>query len=234
MISGDESVVPVLVVGDSHAKIFAHPTFSDAFPKIRFESAAISGATISGFRNPNSETQALPIIRQRLERTSASLAISMFGEIDTGFVIWYRSRKYGHSVSSMLEETLVQYRAFMEELYLSGLSVLCISTPLPTIPDGYCFGDVANARAMIAGTQKERTALTRTFNQEMQAYCRQRRFGYVMLDEISTGADGLVSPDLKNPDPGDHHYNPDRYSMLLIGALRRFGEAHRGIYEIFL
>lgn len=224
----------VFVAGDSHAKIFSHRAFEVAFPDVFFESGAVSGATISGFRNPNSETQALPIIRRRLDLTTARLVISMFGEIDTGFVIWYRAKKYGFSVSLMLEETLGQYKAFLEELHERGHAVLCISTPLPTIPDGCDFGVVANARSSISGSQVERTELTRSFNRSMQEYCHKRDFGYLMLDELSVGSDGLVDDGLRNSDPSDHHYHPDRYAELLVAELRRFGMAERGVYDVFL
>ena len=142
----------------------------------------------------------------------------MLGEVDTGFVIWYRAQKYQESVKAMTDRAINSYAKFLLEV-AARFNVLCISTPLPTIQDGNDWGDVANARREVTATQLERTSLTLEFNKKMQSFCRQQNIAYVMLDEVCLGADGLIRKEFLNRHPNDHHYDSDAYSALLIERL---------------
>lgn len=142
----------------------------------------------------------------------------MLGEVDTGFVIWYRAHKYQDSVSAMTDKATNSYFHFLQEV--SSLhDVVCISTPLPTIQDGNDWGEVANLRKEVTATQLERTDLTIQFNRQIQSLCLQHGISYIMLDNTSLGKNGLVINTLVNNDPNDHHYDPDAYSSLLINHL---------------
>jgi hypothetical protein len=41
-----------------------------------------------------------------------------------------------------------------------------------------------------------------------------------MLDNESLGSDGLVRKELLNPNPNNHHYNKNRYAVLIIDKLK--------------
>lgn len=208
----------ILVLGDSHTPIFNHPAFKQGFPGLVFNVVTVIGATASGLENPNTKTQAYPIFKEALRQSAAQKVIIMLGEVDTGFVIWYRARKYLESVSAMTDKAISSYSRFLQEVS-ERFNVVCISTPLPTIQDGNNWGDVANARREIATTQAERTALTLHFNQKMQAFCQQRGICYIMLDNVSLGEGDVVTRELLNSNPNDHHYEPNIYSRLLIEHL---------------
>lgn len=208
----------ILVLGDSHTPIFNHPSFKEHFPGLIFNVITVIGATASGLENPNTKTQAYPIFKEALGKSSAGKVIVMLGEVDTGFVIWYRARKYQESVSAMAERAIASYSRFLLEV-ASRFEVVCISTPLPTIQDNNDWGDVANARREVTATQVERTVLTLQFNRKMQAFCAQHNLGYIMLDDLSLGDGGVIRRELLNRDPSDHHYDPDMYSSLLIERL---------------
>jgi hypothetical protein len=208
----------ILVLGDSHTPIFNHPSFKAHFPEFCFNVVTVIGATASGLENPNTKTQAYPIFKEALEQSSAEKVIVMLGEVDTGFVIWYRANKYQESVSAMADRAIASYSRFLLEVAVR-YEVVCISTPLPTIQDGNDWGEVANARREVTATQAERTALTLEFNRQMQIFCEQQNIRYIMLDDASLGEDGVVRRELLNRDPNDHHYNPDTYSRMLIGRL---------------
>lgn len=208
----------ILVLGDSHTPIFNHPRFKTSFPELSFNVVTVIGATASGLENPNTKTRAYPIFKDALQRSSARTVIVMLGEVDTGFVIWYRAEKYRESVSAMADRAIASYSRFLLELS-TRREVVCISTPLPTIQDGNDWGDVANARREVTATQTERTALTLQFNQAMQAFCKENGIRYVMLDDESLGESGLIRDELLNRDPSDHHYDADRYSRLLVEKL---------------
>ena len=218
-MTADTLTEEILVLGDSHSPVFNHPSFGETFRDYCFKVVTVIGATASGLENPNTKTQAYPIFKQALGQSSASKVIVMLGEVDTGFVIWYRAHKYRESVTAMMERAIASYSNFLLEV-AAQREVICISTPLPTIKDGNDWGEVANLRREVTATQVERTALTLQFNRAMQAFCRQHGFRYIMLDEDSIGDNGVVSDLLLNRDPTDHHYDQDRYAGLLTGKLR--------------
>lgn len=208
----------ILVLGDSHSPIFNHPLFKERFPNLFFNVLTVIGATASGLENPNSTTQAYPVFREAVRQTAAKQIIVMLGEVDTGFVIWYRAQKYQESVAAMMDKAVASYSRFLVEL-TERFEVVCISTPLPTIQDGNDWGDIANARREVTASQVERTALTLEFNRIMQTFCAQNGIRYLMLDTASLGDGGIVRADLLNSDSNDHHYDPDRYSRLLTEGL---------------
>lgn len=210
----------ILVLGDSHTPVFNHLLFKEKFPDRFFNVQTVIGATASGLENPNSKTQAYPIFRETIKQTAAKQVIVMLGEVDTGFVIWYRAQKYRESVAAMMDKAIASYSGFLAELKMR-FDVVCISTPLPTIQDGNDWGDIANARREVTTSQLERTALTLEFNRTMQEFCMRNGIRYVMLDDVSLGENGIVKAELLNSDPSNHHYDQDRYACLLVEGLAR-------------
>jgi hypothetical protein len=208
----------ILVLGDSHSPVFNHSLFKERFPDLLFNVLTVIGATASGLENPNSITQAYPIFRKAVMETTAKQVIVMLGEVDTGFVIWYRAQKYQESVPVMMNKAISSYSKFLAELSMR-FKVVCISAPLPTIQDGNDWGDIANARREVTASQVERTALTLEFNRAMQQFCVQNDMCYIMLDSESLGEDGVVKTDLLNSDRNNHHYDQDRYADLLVDGL---------------
>jgi len=87
-------------------------------------------------------TLAMPRVKAALAETSARTVVVMLGEVDTGFVIWYRAARSGASVDDMLARALANYERFLTEI-AARFNVICISTPLPTIQDGAVGGEVA-------------------------------------------------------------------------------------------
>lgn len=208
----------ILVLGDSHSPIFNHPLFKEAFPNLFFNILTVIGATASGLENPNSTTQAYPVFREAVRQTAAKQIIVMLGEVDTGFVIWYRAQKYKESVAAMLDKAVASYSRFLAELN-QDFEVVCISTPLPTIQDGNDWGDIANARREVTASQVQRTTLTLDFNLIMQEFCQQNGIRYIMLDDLSLGEHGIVKTELLNSDSNNHHYDAEQYSQLLVEGL---------------
>jgi hypothetical protein len=208
----------ILVLGDSHSPVFNHPLFKEKFPDLFFNVLTVIGATASGLENPNSTTQAYPIFRKAVMDTAAKQVIVMLGEVDTGFVIWYRAQKYQESIPAMMDKAIASYSKFLAELSMR-FEVVCVSTPLPTIQDGNDWGDIANARREVTASQVERTALTLEFNRIMQGFCMRNDIRYVMLDSVSLGEGCIVKTDLLNSDSSNHHYDQDRYADLLVEGL---------------
>ena len=88
------------VFGDSHTEVFQHIHSNSLIPYCTFKVIMVGGATAQGMRNPNSKTNALNVFRQELNSVHPkSKLIFLLGEVDTGFVIWYRAKKYKESVN---------------------------------------------------------------------------------------------------------------------------------------
>jgi hypothetical protein len=214
----------VLVIGDSHAKIFRNPGFILGLPRIHFHVSAKGGATASGLATPNSKTQAYQRFRKALNEIPRDLVIVQLGEVDTGYVIWYRARKHQASVEQMFDLAIQTYANFLREVAATD-RVLVVSAPLPTIVDGNDWGEVADLRKEVTTTQRERTDLTIRFNRRMEEFCGQNGMGYLNLDSECLGPDGIVSAYYMHPDCKDHHYHPRRYVQLLCRRLRAWFEA---------
>lgn len=210
----------IVVLGDSHAQVFGHDLFRINFPFIRFDVCSIGGATISGLDNPNSKTGACERFREKLASIpDGSQIILMLGEVDTGFVIWYRAEKHGEPVEAMLQKAIDNYIAFIEEVAENHKPIV-ISTPLPTITDDNNWGEVANLRKEVSVSQVERTRLTLRFNEVIKSCCSERNIDYLNLDPKSLGDDGLVTPSLLNDDKLNHHYSAKMHVGLIVPKLK--------------
>jgi hypothetical protein len=212
-------VKQILVLGDSHTKVFYNKKFNLMLPSHVFDIVKVVGATVSGLENPNSKTQALPIFVENIKRSNATTAIVLLGEVDTGFVIWYRAEKYNSPIASMFDKAIENYKNLLIEVSRK-FSVICISCPLPTIQDGNTWGEVANERKAVKATQRQRTELAIEFNKRMQEFCKEKGFYYLNFDSESLGDDGLVKASLLNSNSNDHHYNMARYADLIIPGLK--------------
>ncbi len=205
----------ILVLGDSHARIFRRKELTSKFPKLYFDVLSVGGATISGINNPNSKTQALPRFRKKISKSGAEKVILILGEVDVGFVIWLKRG----GVEKSYRDALRNYYSFVGSLS-DKFSVICISVPLPTIKDEARFGEVANARKEVTASQMDRTRLTVMFNNEIEEFCVKNGHIFINLDPLSSGEDGLVDRRLLNVDETDHHYNDVEYARLLVDNLK--------------
>ncbi|MGY3642469.1 SGNH/GDSL hydrolase family protein [Pseudomonas sp. PK-RTE-24] len=209
----------VLVLGDSHALVFSSEHMRDLFPDHVFEVTSVGGATVSGLQNPNAVTQAMPQYLAALQTTTAKTVIVMLGEVDTGFVIWYRAQKHGSSVERMLEKAVGNYQNFLQQIAKTN-QVICISTPLPTIRDDMQWGDVANLRKEVTASLSQRTRLTIRFNSMMEAFCLEEGINHLNFDTLSTDETGCLKESLRNPDPSDHHYDPTAHAKMIEPLLK--------------
>jgi len=160
----------ILVLGDSHAGVFGYWRFRYYFWRKKMIMCHVQGATASGLQNPSSKTQAAEIFQQALKEESYDRVFLQLGEVDTGFVIWYRSNKYNVPVEEMFKQAVEQY----EKLILAAKErtpVVVFSTPLPTISDDNIWGEVANLRKDVKASQLERTTLTLKFNKAIEEFC---------------------------------------------------------------
>jgi hypothetical protein len=205
----------ILVFGDSHAQVFYHRRIKECMDGCFFNIYKVGGATASGLANPNSKTRAYQVYRRALENSRARAVVVLLGEVDTGFVIWYRAQKYNEPIRAMLDLTLETYSKFLLEIKKQGLGVVVISAPLPTIQDGNDWGDIAKARREVKASLRDRTDLTLEFNRRVHAFCVQNNLIFVNLDPHCLDESGLVSPRLLSSDRNNHHYEVGVYADLM-------------------
>ncbi len=204
----------LLVIGDSHVKTF--DCFGKWLPKNYFVNVvSVTGSTASGLSNPRSKTKSYTKFRVALRRTKAKIVLIQLGEVDTGFVIWWRSQKHNTDVDEMLDLAVSSYVSFINEIKDEGFEVVCISSALPTISDDAPIGEVALYRREVKANQVMRTNLTLRFNSKVQEKVTNNGIEYLNLDKLSLGENGLVADSLLNADPSDHHYNITAYESIL-------------------
>lgn len=215
-------------IGDSHIQNFEYLAREYLLPRTDLRFCVVQGATNMGLANPHSQTQAMPIFMEYLNKVApADHVVFCLGEVDCGFVIWYRADKHGTSVQEQFELSLANYFGLIDA-YLKKLqpaNVIVCSTPLPTIPDHQLVkGEVANKRLSISATQKERTELTIEYNGRLNDFCRKRGIHYLDLQqEMLDSQTGVVSGDFLNSNPLDHHYEPVKLAHLITVKLNGIG-----------
>lgn len=184
----------------------------------------MGGATASGLANPDANTQARRKYFDWLKVFAhLETVIIHLGEIDCGYVIWWRVQKYGKEVEAMLHQAITAYTELIEAVLLKDKRVIVVSAPLPTIRDGApMMGDVASARKEVTASLFERTQLTVLFNLAVQKWCQGRGVEYINLDLDLISEYGTVDEAFINPDPADHHYNYVPYADLLAEKLKGF------------
>ena len=211
----------VLVLGDSHASVFRDWRFLMCFPLSHFDLCVVTGATASGLENPNSKTQAYSLFKQCFYSEPFDVVIVMLGEVDCGFVIWYRAEKYKESIDEAFQKAVDAYINFLDEINQSRSSLVVISVPLPTISDSGPKGEVAKLRLQVQVSQLDRTNLTIRFNTEVGKKCQEKGIVFLNFDDICLGQNGLIKLQFLNRHLLDHHYKQSVYAKLLCDELKR-------------
>jgi hypothetical protein len=212
--------------GDSHAKMFRFLDQNDYLSQTLIRCHIVGGATAMGMVNPNSKTNALNIFRERIKHISPyDYLLIMLGEVDCGFVIWYRAAKYKVSVETQLAQSLSNYRVFINELIADRQTRLIIcSAPIPTIFDDAPRGEIAHARREVTATLEARTNLTLQYNGALKRICQEQDLHFLDFStEILDVQTGVINKAFLNRDPLDHHLEPSTIAPFLTEKLQRIG-----------
>jgi len=193
-------------VGDSHIQYFSEAARKGYFLPRRSLFCEVGGATAVGMTNPMTLTNAVNKYREMLATLARpSIVVVQLGEVDCGFVIWYRAEKYGETIATQMRKSIASYRQFVEELLLLGHTPIITGATLPTLRDTDT-GAVAAMRKEISATQIERTRLTLEYNEQLAKAALE--LGVVYLDVTRHMLDaetGVIRETYRNADPQDHH-----------------------------
>jgi hypothetical protein len=212
----------VVCMGDSHIRVFSRINEDGLIPWAWFDVVVAMGATAQGLVNPRSITDALRMFRRRVGAAETwQHLVFLLGEVDCGFLVWYRAQKEGVSVESQVERSLTNFGIFLGEVFERGFEkVSILSVPLPTIPDGHQWGAYIHERSEITATQRERTELTLSYNAQLAEMCSSGPATFVDVTSEQLDPDtGLVASSLLNTDEADHHLNEGAYAQLVAKNL---------------
>lgn len=210
----------LLAVGDSHLEALRFAADLGLLDISETNFCIVPGATAVGLRNPNSATNALAQFQEFVARNATSSPILIhLGEVDCGFVAWWRKLKYGETVESQLLASLDAYKHFVLELRSRGFVNICITgASLPSLRDGVDFGEVANFRAEVAVSLKERTEWTLHYNRNLAHLAAELScFYFDIASGLLNSKEGTVSDYFRNVDPTDHHL--DKAKVVALWAL---------------
>ena len=203
-------------IGDSHLQCIKYAASLNLINRPS-EFNSIAGATAVGLRNPNSMLNALNIFKKSLIPPCQNwVPVIQLGEVDCGFVIWYRAEKYNESVEKQLNESLTSQFSFVDMLTENGYDQVVITSPiLPTILDKNEVSEVSNARSSISATLRQRTDLTLEYIERLNQGCALRNLDFIdlsvdLLDPITK----VIRDEYRHPNPKDHHLNPRSGSKL--------------------
>jgi hypothetical protein len=203
-------MVKLLALGDSHLDALKFAADLSLLAVDETDFCIVPGATAVGLRNPNAITNALAQFRAAAVAAShqdATHVLVHLGEVDCGFVMWWRQQKYGDSIEYQLHESLAAYRDFIFELQGMGFSRICITgASLPTIRDGVDFGEVASKRSSIKSSLEARTRLTQMYNDELLRMAKENFLSYFDISvAVINKSSGVVADYFRSSDPCDHH-----------------------------
>lgn len=195
----------ITVLGDSHSLVFNHYNGDD----YRFNVGVVHGATARGAINPNTKTNSLAIYKDALEKTKADKIAIMLGEVDCGYLIWYKNKFEGLSVESQLKESLSKLSAFVKlhvKKYYQPEDIILVASPPPTIEDNTDKKFLAGARASVDTPLQERMELTLEYNRRLKEIASKEGYGYIdIMDKVTEGF--KVKDEYRSEDPHDHHLN---------------------------
>lgn len=210
----------VLVLGDSHVRVFEHWWFLWAMPRVRWHIVYVPGGTATGLANASSLTRTRAQFDQALAETPHDWVIVNLGEVDTGYTIWARAARGQVDPVGLMEQAAERYVVFLEGI-VPRERLIVLSAPLPTLPDRFEMTDEVSAmRRSVPQTQQERTRLTLDFNARVASACRQRGICHIDDRSASLGPDGCVLRHWQHPERPDHHYARPVYARWLARTLK--------------
>jgi hypothetical protein len=216
----------ILVCGDSHANIFTYCNYRQQ--DFLFDVCAVGGATAQGLVNPNSKTNALGEYEKKLNslKKKANKIIFLIGEVDCGFVIWVRSKKYNISVDEQINNCVTNLFNFIKNIVIdkygyTNENIIVAGTVLPTIKDSTNPQFLLGERREVTENQLTRTKKTLEYNDKLEKECIKNNYKYFDITEYLFGGDCIVKTDYLNNNPYDHHLDSGKTYNFWLDELKK-------------
>lgn len=209
----------LLVLGDSHALIFRDRPLRSALRTCGYvvDLVTVGGATVYGLSNPNSATNALERYRRHLlnidERTDV---LVMMGEVDCGFLAWYKVENGGGSQEAVVAEIQRRFREFVLSVRdLGPRQVFLARIPQQTIDSYDTWRGLNGQRRSVSASLQQRTELTALMNRWLSGFEAEEGFRFVDYSDTSEVDEASILPLLRPIDGSDHHYWPPGFSAII-------------------
>ena len=207
----------ITILGDSHSLVFKQYKGDD----YQFNIGVVHGATARGAINPNTKTNSLAIYKGILEKEQSDKIAIMLGEVDCGYLIWYKNKFEDLSVESQLEESLFKLSEFVNlhvKNYYQPEDIILIAAPPPTIEDNTDKRFLAGARSSVDASLRERMELTLKYNKRLKDIADKEGYKYIdIMDKVTE--DFKVKKEYLSDDPHDHHLKSETTIDLWIENL---------------
>lgn len=212
----------ILCCGDSHTKVFDY--CNSRQNEFVFDVCVVGGATAQGAVNPNSKTDALNIFEKKINSTHADKILIMLGEVDCGFVIWVRSKRYNISIDDQINNSVNNLFKFVDNIiatknYTNKDIIICGSI-LPTIKDNTDKKILNGARSEVDASQLERTKKTIEYNNLLKINCDKYGYNYIEIVNDILGKDGIIRDEFLNSNSADHHLDNEKIYKLWLSKLK--------------
>lgn len=224
--SQQDSKRRILVIGDSHIRVFEHWLFALFFPKKTFKIVYVPGASASGIRNVNSLSGAYTTFKASLEEVGYDEIIVSLGEVDAAYAVWIRLAKGNINLDAIIDDVVAKYKDFILSL-MEYAPATVISAPLQTIEDcRECTDEISLVRSSIDIGIDDRIAFTLKLNRRIQSFCSEKNIKYIDMDSTILGKNNRVKRLLINPkNKCDHHYWRSIYALLILWKIKN-GKLH--------
>lgn len=169
------------VIGDSHVKPFIY--------KCPFLVEHISQATAHNLVKENSFTRSAEFLRMFLSRIDRrrDVVLLVFGEIDARVHIYLQYGKSGKTVSidTLLDRTVERYGQAITAIKQDGFAV-CVHGIPPAASKEFI------TALPFAGKARERSVISRRFNEKLRDFCRSVDVPYIDIQSIASDENGFI------------------------------------------
>jgi hypothetical protein len=207
-------MIKILVLGDSHSNIFNYCNKKQT--DIFFEVIEVPGATAQGSVNPNNNTNSLNIFKEKLnniKQNEFQYIIINLGEVDCGYLIWYRKNKYNITIDEQLKITTNNLFDFINSQLLSYFEpyqIILNGSVLPTIKNNTDKKYLKGARSEVNASQINRTLLTLKYNSILKNHSFVNGYNYMdITNYILDTKTNVVNNLFLNKNKYDHHLDND-------------------------
>ena len=200
----------ILVLGDSHSLVFSHCNKMQKI--VQFTVVSVNGATAQGVVNPNSRTDALNHFRKTLKEIKPAefdYVIINLGEVDCGFVMWFRANKHNISIDEQMTLSTTNLFNFVKDELLplfDASKIIINGSVFPVITDNTNTKFLCGARKQVTATIEERTHLTIRYNGILKTTAATYGYNYMDINKyVVDSTTKLVKPEFKRKNVNNHH-----------------------------
>lgn len=179
---------------------------------VRFRVVSIDGASAQGVVNPNSKTDALNHFRETLRQINPAkfdYVIVNLGEVDCGFVMWYRANKHNISIDDQLILSTTNLFNFVQDELrpiFEASKIIINGSVFPVIGDNTDTQFLCGARKEVTASIVERTNLTTRYNQMLKAGAATNGYNYIDINNhVVDPTTNIVKPEFRRKNVHDHH-----------------------------